>query len=83
VGTVVSAVPDRVAGLSGGLIATMQQAGIAVGVALLGALFHVFTAWFGYDDAFALASLTQIVLSLVFGAGALVLLRVQRAATPA
>ena len=48
VGTVVGAVPDRLAGLSGGLIATMQQAGIAVGVALLGALFHSFTAAVGF-----------------------------------
>ncbi|MGO2035336.1 MAG: MFS transporter [Brevibacterium sp.] len=75
VGTVVGAVPDRVAGLSGGLISTMQQAGIAVGVALLGALFHVFILDVGYDDAFALACLVQVVLSLAFGAGALALLR--------
>lgn len=75
VGTVVGAVPDRVAGLSGGLISTMQQAGIAVGVALLGALFHMFTLNLGYDDAFALACLVQILLSLAFGAGALTLLR--------
>ena len=70
VGTIVGAVPDRVAGLSGGLIATMQQAGIAVGVALLGALFHSFTAVFGFDRAFGLACLVQILLSIVFGAGA-------------
>ena len=70
VGTVVGAVPDRLAGLSGGLIATMQQAGIAVGVALLGALFHSFTAAVGFDSAFAFACLVQIVLSIVFGAGA-------------
>jgi MFS family permease len=75
VGTVVGAVPDRVAGLSGGLISTMQQAGIAVGVALLGALFHVFTLHLGYDSAFALACLAQVGLSTVFGVGALVLLR--------
>ncbi|WP_166970193.1 MFS transporter [Brevibacterium atlanticum] len=78
VGTVVGAVPDRVAGLSGGLISTMQQAGIAVGVALLGALFHVFTLSLGYDSAFALACLVQVGLSLVFGAGALVLVRLNR-----
>lgn len=78
VGTVVGAVPDRVAGLSGGLIATMQQAGIAVGVALLGALFHAFTLDLGYDRAFALACLIQILLSLIFAAGALYLLRVSR-----
>ncbi|MCD1287217.1 MULTISPECIES: MFS transporter [unclassified Brevibacterium] len=80
VGTVVGAVPDRVAGLSGGLISTMQQAGIAVGVALLGALFHVFILDVGYDDAFALACLVQVVLSLAFGAGALALLRLSRRA---
>lgn len=80
VGTVVGAVPDRVAGLSGGLISTMQQAGIAVGVALLGALFHVFALTLGYDGAFAAACLVQIGLSTVFGAGALVLLRVSRRA---
>lgn len=78
VGTVVSVVPDRVAGLSGGLIATMQQAGIAMGVALLGALFHLFVLRFGYDSAFALTSLTQILLSIAFGIGALVLLRLAR-----
>lgn len=78
VGTVVGAVPDRVAGLSGGLIATMQQAGIALGVALLGALFHLFTLDFGYDEAFALACLAQILLSVIFGLGALYLLRVSR-----
>ncbi|UVI36978.1 MFS transporter [Brevibacterium spongiae] len=70
VGTVVNAVPDRLAGLSGGLIATMQQAGIAVGVALLGALFHTFTDAFGFDVAFSLTCLTQILLSIIFGAGA-------------
>ena len=75
VGTVVGAVPDRVAGLSGGLIATMQQAGIAVGVALLGALFHVFTLSLGHDNAFAVACLVQVGLCLAFGTGALALLR--------
>ncbi|WP_137825084.1 MFS transporter [Brevibacterium sp. 2SA] len=78
VGTVVSAVPDRVAGLSGGLIATMQQAGIAVGVALLGALFHAVAAGFGFDTAFAVASLAQVGMSVIFGFGALVLLREAR-----
>lgn len=78
IGTVVGAVPDRVAGLSGGLISTMQQAGIAVGVALLGALFHVFTLSLGYDQAFAVACLVQIGLSLAFGTGAVVLLRLNQ-----
>ncbi|MGO0604202.1 MAG: hypothetical protein ACTIIH_08125 [Brevibacterium sp.] len=78
VGTIVGAVPDRVAGLSGGLIATMQQAGIAVGVALLGALFHSFTAVFGFDMAFGLACLVQILLSIVFGAGGWYLRRAAR-----
>ncbi|SDT06724.1 Major Facilitator Superfamily protein [Brevibacterium siliguriense] len=81
VGTVVGAVPDRVAGLSGGLIATMQQSGIAVGVALLGALFHSLTAVFGFDIAFAFACLVQILLSIAFGAGAWYLLRVSGRAT--
>ncbi|WP_309132182.1 MFS transporter [Brevibacterium sp.] len=78
VGTVVGAVPNRVAGLSGGLISTMQQAGIAVGVALLGALFHIFTVRFGFDTAFSLACLIQILLALGFGAGAARLLRLTR-----
>lgn len=78
IGTVVSAVPDRLAGLSGGLIATTQQAGIAIGVAMLGALFHAYAAAFGYDTGFALSSLTQIPLTLGFGGGALYLLRIMR-----
>jgi MFS family permease len=81
VGTVVGAVPDRGAGLSGGLISTMQQAGIAVGVALLGALFHSFASAFGYDIGCSLAYLIQALLSVAFGSGAWHLLRAARRRT--
>lgn len=42
--TVLSRTPDWAAGVAGGLLTTLQQLGIGLGVALLGGLFHAVTA---------------------------------------
>lgn len=48
--TVLSRTPDWAAGVAGGLLTTLQQLGIGLGVALLGGLFHAVTAAAGGPD---------------------------------
>ncbi len=82
VATVMSGVPGRIAGLTGGLISTMQQTGIAVGVAVLGSIFQAFAgagSTPSADHAFAVVCFIQIGLSAAFAAAALVLARRSRA----
>ena len=60
-------VPDRVAGLTGGLIATAQQAGMGIGVATLSSLFTVLLAVFPARTAFGWVLVVAVALSLTFG----------------
>lgn len=81
VATVMAEVPGRIAGLTGGLVSTMQQTGIAVGVAVLGSAFQGLSARLGADHAFGVVSLVQLALAAAFGLAALRLRRI--AARPA
>lgn len=74
--TVMAGVPDEVAGLTGGLVSTVQQGALALGVALLGQFFvQLETRWSG-EIAFAVLCLVQVVLAAMFG---LLALRLRRA----
>jgi predicted MFS family arabinose efflux permease len=78
VATVMAAVPGRLAGMTGGLISTMQQAGIAAGVAGLGAFYSLLATASDPIESFGVLSSAQIGLSFVFAVCALVLVRVNR-----
>lgn len=86
VGTVMQAVPTDAAGLAGGLVTTAQQAGLGVGVAVLGGLFAQLSASGEPLVAFGVVGFVQIGLSALFGllAGRLDLLarRGRRRLTP-
>lgn len=66
ISVVMNHVPTRVAGLTGGLIATSQQAGMGIGVATLSTLFTVLLASFPAHTAFGWVLCASIVLSLIF-----------------
>lgn len=80
VSTVMAEVPERVGGLTGGLISTMQQTGIAAGVATIGAAYAWFQSLFTSTQAFGIVSIVQLVLVAGFAAGAVVLRRANRKA---
>ncbi|WP_101652483.1 MFS transporter [Brevibacterium ihuae] len=67
IAVVMNHVPDRVAGLTGGLIATAQQAGMGIGVATLSSLFTVLLAVFPARTAFGWVLVVAVALSLTFG----------------
>lgn len=67
VGTVMAAVPDRVAGLAGGLFTTVQQAALGFGVATFGGLFGMLAPSLGWEHAFAVVLVVQTVTTVVFG----------------
>lgn len=80
VSTVMAEVPERVGGLTGGLISTMQQTGIAAGVATIGAAYTWFQSLVTPTQAFGIVSVGQVALVAAFAVGAVVL---RRAATSA
>lgn len=67
VGTVMQAVPDRVAGLTGGLISTAQQAALGLGVAVFGGLYAQLGPIQGESRAFGTVAFLQVGLALIFG----------------
>jgi len=78
IGVVMEAVPTEIAGLTGGLFSTMQQASVAIGIATLGGLLTTVASDSGFDTAFGVVLLVNVLGALAFGAAALVLGRVQR-----
>lgn len=67
VSVVMAAVPDEVAGLTGGLIATGQQTGIGLGIAILSTVFAGLTQLMPMQTAYGFTTLGTVVLSVVFG----------------
>ena len=80
VSTVMAEVPERVGGLTGGLISTMQQTGIAAGVATIGAAYTWFQSLFTPTQAFGIVSVGQVALVAAFAVGAVVLRRAAKSA---
>ena len=78
IGVVMEAVPTEIAGLTGGLFSTMQQESVAIGIATLGGLLTTVASDSGFDTAFGVVLLVNVLGALAFGAAALVLGRVQR-----
>ncbi|WP_197288174.1 MFS transporter [Nocardia sp. NRRL S-836] len=66
VGTVMAAVPDRVAGLAGGLFTTAQQAAMGFGTAIIGGVFGALTPSLGWTHAFAVVLGVQVVTASLF-----------------
>lgn len=66
VSVVMTAVPDEVAGLTGGLIATAQQTGIGLGIAILSTVFAGLAQILPMPAAYGITTLGTVVLSLVF-----------------
>ncbi|MFD2415303.1 MFS transporter [Amycolatopsis pigmentata] len=66
VGTVMAAVPDRVAGLAGGLFTTAQQASLGLGIATIGGIFGALAPSQGWEHAFAFALGIQVVTTALF-----------------
>jgi MFS family permease len=67
---VLADVPPNLAGIGGGIMITLQQSGLALGVATLGTLFLGLEAH-GVDRAFAVVVGIQALLALVLAAGSL------------
>jgi MFS family permease len=68
VGTVMAAVPQRVAGMAGGLFTTAQQASLGLGIATLGGIFGALAPRLGWGHAFAAALGVQVVTTALFWA---------------
>ncbi|KXP03946.1 MFS transporter [Tsukamurella pseudospumae] len=66
VSTIMGAVPDRIAGLTGGLISTAQQAAFALGVATLGTGYTALAGGMPAQHAFALILLVHAGLAAAF-----------------
>ncbi len=66
VSTIMCAVPDRIAGLTGGLVSTVQQAALALGVATLGAGFSALAAGMPAQQAFAVILVVHAALAAGF-----------------
>ncbi|WP_405465144.1 hypothetical protein OG783_17275 [Streptomyces jietaisiensis] len=66
-GTVMAAVPDRAAGLAGGLFTTAQQASLGLGVATVGGLFGSLAPPLGWEHAFAVTLAVQALTTALFG----------------
>jgi hypothetical protein len=66
VGTVMAAVPHRVAGLAGGLFTTAQQASLALGTATIGGIPATLAPSLGWTRAFAVALGVQVVTTVLF-----------------
>lgn len=70
VGAIMGAVPDRIAGLTGGLVSTAQQAAFALGVATLGTGYTALAGGMPAQYAFALILLVHSGLAIAFAASA-------------
>nr|ACS50122.1 transport protein [Streptomyces hygroscopicus] len=66
VGTVMAAVPHRVAGLAGGLFTTAQQASLGLGIATIGGVFGTLAPRLGWEHAFAVALGVQLITTVLF-----------------
>jgi MFS family permease len=66
-GTVMAALPDRAAGLAGGLFTTAQQASLGLGVATVGGLFGSLAPPLGWEHAFAVTLAVQALTTALFG----------------
>ncbi|MGK3207772.1 hypothetical protein ABFJ78_42075, partial [Amycolatopsis sp. MEPSY49] len=66
VGTVLAAVPPRIAGLAGGLFTTAQQAALALGIATIGGLFGTLAPALGWQHAFTVALGGQLATTALF-----------------
>lgn len=66
IGTVMAAVPAHVAGLTGGLIMTVQQASMGLGAAIVGGLFTWLVRERGWSLAFGVTIAIQAALGVVF-----------------
>ncbi|WP_349827110.1 MFS transporter [Brevibacterium litoralis] len=75
VSVVMNTVPNRVAGLTGGLVATGQQAGMGLGVATLSGVFTALSSLVGMRPAFGYTAALTVLVSFGFAfvAGRLVL----------
>lgn len=70
-GVVLSEVPPTAAGVGGGVLTTTQQTALALGVATLGSLFLTMAAdGTGVRTGFVTVLVIQVVIALVFAAGA-------------
>ncbi|WP_346053979.1 MFS transporter [Amycolatopsis dongchuanensis] len=65
-GTVMAAVPHRVAGLAGGLFTTAQQASLGLGIATIGGVLGALAPSLGWQHAFAVALGVQVVTTALF-----------------
>ncbi|CAM3807944.1 MFS transporter [Tsukamurella strandjordii] len=66
VSTIMGAVPDRIAGLTGGLVNTAQQAALALGVATLGTGYTALATGMPAQHAFAVILLVHAALAAAF-----------------
>lgn len=64
IGTIMGSLPHELAGMASGLLATVQQAGLAVGVAVIAVLADVFSAAGG--AGFAACLLLNVLLAIAF-----------------
>lgn len=68
VGAIMGAVPDRIAGLTGGLVSTAQQAAFALGVATLGTGYTALAGGMPAQHAFAVVLVVHAGLAAAFAA---------------
>ncbi|MGX9295111.1 MFS transporter [Tsukamurella paurometabola] len=66
VGTIMGSVPDRIAGLTGGLVSTAQQAAFALGVATLGTGYTALASGMPAQRAFAVVLVVHAGLAAAF-----------------
>ncbi|GAA4508889.1 MFS transporter [Brevibacterium yomogidense] len=66
VSVVMAAVPDEAAGLTGGLVATAQQTGIGLGIAVLSTIFAGLTQLMPMTTAYGWTTLATVLLTAAF-----------------
>ena len=66
VSVVMAAVPDGAAGLTGGLVATAQQTGIGLGIAVLSTIFAGLTQLLPMTTAYGWTTLATVLLTVAF-----------------
>ena len=67
ISVIMAAVPDEVAGLTGGLVATGQQTGIGLGVAVLSTVFAGLGQLMPMQTAYGWTVLGTLILTVMFG----------------
>lgn len=67
ISVIMTAVPDEVAGLTGGLVATGQQTGIGLGVAVLSTLFAGLGQLMPMQTAYGWTTIGTLILTVFFG----------------